>query len=149
MAASMNRVTLVGNLGQDPDVRNTNAGDTVTNLSMATTEEWRDKDGEKHSKTDWHRVAMFGKVAEIAAKYLTKGAKVLIEGRLQTRKWTDKEGNDRYTTEVVVSGWTGRMLMLGEKGGKSGSGGDDNGERQSSRRQEQQSEDDFDDDIPF
>ncbi|MBP5855650.1 single-stranded DNA-binding protein [Marivibrio halodurans] len=126
MSGSLNKVILVGNLGRDPEVRTMQSGDKVANLNIATSERWRDRDGNNQEKTEWHRVVIFGKVAEIAERYLKKGSKVLIEGQLQTRKWTDQSGQDRYTTEVVVRGFGGNMTMLdgpGGSGGGSGGGG--------------------------
>lgn len=111
--ASVNKVILVGNLGRDPEVRYLPSGDAVANITLATTETWKDKSGEKQEQTEWHRVAMFGKTAEIAGEYLKKGSQVYIEGRLQTRKWTDKEGQERYTTEIRAD----RMQMLGSRSG--------------------------------
>lgn len=113
--ASVNKVILIGNLGRDPEIRYMPSGDAMANISLATTENWKDKNGEKQEKTEWHRVVMFGKVAEIAGEYLKKGSPVYFEGRIQTRKWTDKEGQDRYTTEVVAD----RMQMLGSRSGGS------------------------------
>jgi single-strand DNA-binding protein len=113
--ASVNKVILIGNLGRDPEVRYMPSGDAVANISIATTETWKDKNGEKQEKTEWHRVAMFGKTAEIAGEYLKKGSQVYIEGRLETRKWTDKEGQERTTTEVRAD----RMQMLGSRSGGS------------------------------
>jgi len=108
----VNKVLLIGNLGNDPDTRYTANGGAVTNLSLATTESWKDKNtGEKQEKTEWHRVVLFGKLGEIAGEYLGKGSKVYIEGKLQTRKWQGKDGQDRYTTEIVASD----MQMLGDK----------------------------------
>lgn len=105
--ASLNRVTLIGNLGKDPEVRYSTGGDAVCNFSIATTEKWKDKAGEKQEKTEWHNIVLWGRLAEIAGEFLKKGSPVYIEGRLQTRKWTDKEGHDKYSTEVV-----GTMLQL-------------------------------------
>lgn len=113
--ASVNKVILIGNLGRDPEVRYMPSGDAVANITIATTETWKDKAGEKQEQTEWHRVAMFGKTAEIAGEYLKKGSQVYIEGRLQTRKWTDKEGQERYTTEIRAD----RMQMLGSRSGGS------------------------------
>lgn len=113
--ASVNKVILIGNLGRDPEVRYMPSGDAVANISIATTETWKDKSGEKQEQTEWHRVALFGKTAEIAGEYLKKGSQVYIEGRLQTRKWTDKEGQERYTTEIRAD----RMQMLGSRSGGS------------------------------
>jgi single-strand DNA-binding protein len=113
--ASVNKVILIGNLGKDPEVRYLPSGDAVANISIATTEAWKDKSGEKQEKTEWHRVSMFSKLAEIAGEYLKKGSQVYIEGRLETRKWTDKEGHERYTTEIRAD----RMQMLGSRSGGS------------------------------
>jgi single-strand DNA-binding protein len=115
--ASVNKVILIGNLGRDPETRYTTGGDAVTNLRIATTETWKDKSGEKQEKTEWHTVVLFGRQAEIAGEYLKKGRPVYIEGRLQTRKYTDKEGVEKYSTEVVGD----RMQLLG---GREGGGGD-------------------------
>lgn len=119
--ASVNKVILVGNLGRDPEVRYTPDNNAITNISIATTDTWKDKSGEKQERTEWHRVAFFGKLAEIAGEYLKKGSQVYVEGRLQTRKWQDKEGQDRYTTEIVAD----RMQMLGSRGGMGGGGSSD------------------------
>lgn len=117
----VNKVILVGNLGDDPSVRYMPNGGAVANIIIATSESWRDKaTGEQREKTEWHRVALFGKVAEVAGEYLRKGSQVYIEGQLQTRKWQDQSGQDRYTTEVVVQGYNGTMQMLGgrQQGGQ-------------------------------
>lgn len=111
MAASMNRVTLIGRLGKDPDCKATANGNAVTLLSIATEENWK-KDGQKQTRTEWHRVVLYGKPAELAAQYLAKGHRVMIEGQLQTRKWQDQNGQDRYQTEVVYSGYNGKLLFL-------------------------------------
>ncbi|KEQ14033.1 single-stranded DNA-binding protein [Endozoicomonas numazuensis] len=109
----VNKVILVGNLGNDPDVRFTPNGSAIANLSVATSETWMDKNTQqRQEKTEWHRVAIFGKLAEIAQQYLRKGSKVYIEGKLQTRKWQDQQGQDRYSTEIVVDGFSGQMQML-------------------------------------
>ncbi|WP_300088207.1 single-stranded DNA-binding protein [uncultured Nitrosomonas sp.] len=113
--ASLNKVMLIGNLGRDPEIRYMPSGDAMANLNIATTDTWKDKGGEKQERTEWHRVVMFGKQAEIAGEYLKKGSQIYIEGRLQTRKWTDKANVERYTTEIVAD----RMQMLG---GRSGGG---------------------------
>ncbi len=145
MARGINKVIVVGNLGNDPDTRYMPSGGAVTNLSVATSEQWKDKQtGEQKERTEWHKVAMFGRLAEIAAEYLRKGSQVYIEGKLRTRKWQDRDGNDRYTTEIIAD----EMQMLGGRGG----GGsapmrDDRGP--SSAPPPQSSPDDFDDDIPF
>jgi single-strand DNA-binding protein len=122
MAGSMNKVILVGNLGKDPDVRRTNAGDPVVNLSLATSESWRDKtSGERKEKTEWHRVVIFNEnIAKVAEQYLRKGAKIYVEGQLQTRKWTDKDGAERYSTEVVLQRFRGELVMLDSRGDNAG-----------------------------
>ncbi|MDN3699387.1 MULTISPECIES: single-stranded DNA-binding protein [Vibrio] len=113
----VNKVILVGNLGNDPEIRYMPNGSAVANITIATSESWRDKaTGEPREKTEWHRVALFGKLAEVAGEYLRKGSQVYIEGQLQTRKWQDQSGQDRYTTEVVVQGFNGVMQMLGGRG---------------------------------
>ena len=117
--ASVNKVILIGNLGRDPETRYTTGGDAVTNLRIATTETWKDKSGEKQEKTEWHTVVLFGRQAEIAGEYLKKGRSVYIEGRLQTRKYTDKDGVEKYATEVVGD----RMQLIG--GAREGGGGSD------------------------
>lgn len=124
----VNKVILVGNLGQDPEVKFSANGAAIANLTIATSESWRDKaTGEQKEKTEWHRVAMFGKLAEVAGEYLRKGSQVYIEGQLQTRKWQDQNGQDRYTTEVVVQGFNGVMQMLGgRQGGQNPSGQNNN-----------------------
>ena len=114
--AGVNKVIIVGNLGKDPEVRAMPNGDFVANLAVATSESWKDKQtGEQKEKTEWHRVAIFGKLAEIAGNYLKKGSKVYLEGALQTRKWTNNDGQDQYTTEVVLKGFNGVMQMLDRK----------------------------------
>ncbi len=148
MARGVNKVILIGNVGNDPDMRYTANGGAVCNLSVATTDSWRDKQsGESQERTEWHRVVMFGKLGEIAGEYLRKGSKVYIEGRLQTRKWQDKSGQDRYTTEIVAND----MQMLDSKGG--GSASFDAAPASKPAPQQQASAappaDDFDDDIPF
>ena len=157
MAGSYNKVILVGNLGRDPEVRAMPSGDRVANLSLATSERWRDRDGNSKERTEWHRVSLFGKTAEIAERYLRKGSKVLIEGRLQTRKWQDQSGQDRYTTEIVVAGFGGSMSMLDSRSGSDSGGGYDRAgpEGQSGPRGDggnqasSRATDDLDDDIPF
>ena len=109
--ASVNKVIVLGNLGKDPEVRHLPNGDAVCNFSLATTESWKDKNGQKQDKTEWHNIVLFRKLAEIAGEYLKKGRPAYIEGRLQTRKWTDKEGKERYTTEIIGE----QMQMLGGK----------------------------------
>lgn len=119
----INKVILVGNLGQDPDVRFTPGGKAVANLTIATSESWKDQQGQMQEKTEWHRVVMFGKLAEIAGEYLKKGSQVYIEGKLQTRKWQDQQGQDKYTTEIVLDPFTGVMQMLGGRSGGQSEGG--------------------------
>src|SRR4029078_6412444 len=122
MAGSVNKVILVGNLGRDPEVRRMSSGDPVVNLSIATSESWRDKaSGERKEKTEWHRVVIFNEnLAKVAEQYLKKGSKVYLEGQLQTRKWTDKDGAEKYTTEVVLPRFNGSLTMLDGRGGGGG-----------------------------
>ena len=156
MARGINKVILVGNLGQDPQSRAMPSGKAVVNLRIATTDQWRDKQtGENKENTEWHTVVMFDRLAEVAAEYLRKGSQVYIEGKLRTRKWQDKEGTDRYSTEIVAN----EMQMLGGRGGGGGGGY----EREASPRAASGpaggsagagtgaagGRDDFDDDIPF
>jgi len=162
--ASVNKVILLGNLGRDPETRYTTGGDAVTNLNIATSEQWKDKSGEKQERTEWHRVVLFGRQAEIAGEYLKKGRSVYIEGRLQTRKYTDKDGVEKYSTEIVGD----RMQLIG--GARDAGGGGDvefsSGGGSAPQRREPASAgaggggaakgggtkknvDDFDDDIPF
>ena len=115
--ASVNKVILIGNLGADPETRYLPSGDAVTNIRIATSEKWKDKSGEQQEHTEWHRVAFFGKTAEIAGEYLKKGSPVYVEGRIRTRKWQDKEGQDKYSTEIVAD----RMQLLGGRGASGGS----------------------------
>jgi single-strand DNA-binding protein len=152
MARGINKVILVGNLGQDPDTKAMPSGMTVCNLRIATSESWKDKQsGEMKEQTEWHSVAMFGRLAEIAGEYLRKGSQVYIEGRLRTRKWQDKQGNDRYTTEIVAN----EMQMLGGGAGRGGMGSGVTASRgpdmdaadEAPRRGGDR--DEFDDDIPF
>lgn len=124
MAGSINKVILVGNLGRDPEVRTFQNGDKVVNINLATSETWKDRNtGEKRERTEWHRVAIFGGVAGVAEKYTRKGSKVYIEGKLETRKWQDQSGQDRYSTEVVIRPYGGNLVLLGDSGGRSGDGG--------------------------
>ncbi len=149
MARGINKVILVGNLGADPDTRYMPSGGAVTNLSLATSESWKDKQtGEPKERTEWHKVAMFGRLAEISAEYLRKGSQVYVEGKLRTRKWQDKDGNDRWTTEVIAD----EMQMLGGRGGGGGApmGGSEGYSQPSQQSQPSRGgSDDFDDDIPF
>ncbi len=179
MARSVNKVTLIGNLGNDPDVRFTPNGSAVAKLSIATSETWKDRNtGQQQEKTEWHRVVIFGKLAEIAQQYLRKGAKVYLEGKLQTSKWQDQQGQDRYTTEVVVDGFGGQLLMLDSRQDSMNAGAPTGGYQQQAPQQQPQFTpqqvaapahqqasavpsqqtstqkqpagfDDFDDDIPF
>jgi single-strand DNA-binding protein len=157
--ASVNKVILLGNLGRDPETRYTTGGDAVTNLNIATSEQWKDKSGEKQERTEWHRVVLFGRQAEIAGEYLKKGRSVYIEGRLQTRKYTDKDGVEKYSTEIVAD----RMQLIGSARDAGGTGGDAEfasaGPSTTTRREGaapkpaagggKKNVDDFDDDIPF
>jgi single-strand DNA-binding protein len=152
VARGINKVIIVGNLGQDPDTRYMPSGSAVTNITVATNESWKDKKtGEQQDRTEWHKVAFFGRLAEIAAEYLRKGSQVYVEGKLRTRKWQDKQGNDRYTTEIVAD----EMQMLGGRGGSGGAPMQDSGGSQSASQSAppspppQGSADEFDDDIPF
>lgn len=144
MSASLNKVQLIGNLGRDPEVRYTGDNKAIANVTLATTKKWKDQAGAQQERTEWHRVVFFNKVAEIVEKYLKKGSKIYVEGELQTRKWEDKDGNERYTTEVVVNGIGTSMQMLGGKG--------DREETSDEPRKEAKpaaSNDAFDEDIPF
>ncbi len=152
MARGVNKVIIVGNLGQDPETRYMPSGAAVTNFTVATNESWKDKQtGEQKDRTEWHRVAMFNRLAEIAAEYLRKGSQVYIEGKLRTRKWQGQDGNDRYTTEIIAD----EMQMLGGRGGGGGFGGSQGGGSGGSQggggSAQPASSDpgEFDDDIPF
>ncbi|MCP5089488.1 MAG: single-stranded DNA-binding protein [Gammaproteobacteria bacterium] len=155
MARGINKVIIVGNLGQDPETRYMPSGSAVTNFTVATNESWKDKQtGEQKDRTEWHRVAMFNRLAEIAAEYLRKGSQVYIEGKLRTRKWQGQDGNDRYTTEIIAD----EMQMLGGRGGGGGGGnfggGSSGGQGGGAQggggsAPPQPGPDDFDDDIPF
>ncbi|AUR89321.1 single-stranded DNA-binding protein [Vibrio phage 1.122.B._10N.286.46.F8] len=166
----VNKVILVGSLGNDPEIKHMPSGGSVANVSIATSESWRDKaTGEQKEKTEWHKVAIFGKLAEVAGEYLRKGSQVYIEGQMQTRKWQDQSGQDRYTTEVVVQGFNGVMQMLGSKQGGNQQQTPQQVPQQQPMRQPQQAPQqrvpqqapqqaqpqyneppmDFDDDIPF
>ena len=129
MAGSVNKVILVGNLGADPEIRRTQDGRPIANLRLATSESWKDKTtGERREKTEWHRVVIFNEnLCKIAEQYLKKGSKVFIEGQLQTRKWQDQSGQDRYSTEVVLQGFRGEMTLLDRAGASSGGGNGDSG----------------------
>jgi single-strand DNA-binding protein len=150
MARGINKVILIGNLGRDPEVRYMPSGSAVTNIAVATSETWKDKQsGEKQERTEWHNIVFFNRLAEIAGEYLKKGSKVYIEGSLRTRKWQDKNGQDRYTTEIIAN----EMQMLDSRGGGSSYQGADNYQSQDSGANKspamETAGDDFDDDIPF
>ncbi len=165
MAGSVNKVILIGNLGADPEVRNMQDGRPVVNLRLATSESWRDKaTGERRERTEWHRVVIFNEgLARIAEQYLRKGSKIYVEGQLQTRKWTDQNGQDRYTTEVVLQGFKGELTMLdsrasagagagggfGDPGGFGAGGGMDAPAQGSGGGQPKDFSRDLDDDVPF
>ncbi len=153
MAGSVNKVILVGNLGKDPETRRMQSGDPVVNLSVATSETWRDKSsGERKEKTEWHRVVIFNKnLAEVAEKYLRKGSKVYVEGSLQTRKWTDKDGQEKYSTEIVLQNFRGELTMLDSKGEGGGGGGGGRGSYGGGGGDAPSNFDrsDMDDEIPF
>ncbi len=155
MSRGVNKVILVGNLGADPETRSMPSGMTVTNIRIATSESWKDKtSGAQQEKTEWHSIALFGRLGEVAAEYLRKGSQVFIEGRLRTRKWQDKSGNDRYTTEIIAD----NMQMLGARGGGAAAAGE-RASAGASRDEFDQTpppaasgtaaKEDFDDDIPF
>ncbi len=147
MAGSVNKVILVGNLGKDPEVRRMTSGEPVVNLSIATSESWKDKSsGERKEKTEWHRVVIFNKnLADVAEKYLRKGSKVYVEGALQTRKWTDKDGAEKYSTEIVLQNFRGELTMLDGKGEGGGGGGRVGASESPASFQR----DEMDDEIPF
>lgn len=145
--SSLNKVTLIGNLGNNPEIRSMNNGGKVCNLSIATSESWKDKaTGEKREKAEWHRVVIFGDgLVNVCESYLNKGSKVYIEGQLQTRSWDDQEGNKKYTTEIVLQGFTGKLIMLDSKGSQSPS----QHEQDKSNGYQPQPIDETEDEIPF
>jgi single-strand DNA-binding protein len=156
MARGLNKVMLIGNLGADPEIRYTAGGSAIANVRLATAESWRDKEsGEQQERTEWHRVVFFGRLAEIAGEYLKKGSQIYVEGRIQTRKWQNKEGNDQYSTEIIAN----EMQMLGGRGSAGAGGGSSAGgsyepnsaprEAPSKARGNDAPMPDFDDDIPF
>ncbi|HET6943128.1 MAG TPA: single-stranded DNA-binding protein [Sphingomicrobium sp.] len=157
--AGVNKVILVGNLGADPEARSLNNGGEVVNLRVATSEQWKDRDGNRQERTEWHQVVIFNEnLGRVAKSYLKKGSKVYLEGQIQTRKWTDQSGNDKYTTEVVLQRFRGELVLLdarGEGGGSGGSYGDEFGGGSSGGSQRQQRpqpaafDSDLDDDVPF
>jgi len=151
MAGSLNRVELIGNVGKDPEIKTTQAGMKIVNLTLATSESWTDKaSGEKKERTEWHRVVVFNDgLAGVIEKYVRKGSKIFVEGQLQTRKWTDQSGADRYSTEVVLQSFRGQIILLGERGG-----GGDRSENPAPRETTRPAaastpQDDLNDDIPF
>jgi single-strand DNA-binding protein len=159
--SSLNKVMLIGNLGREPEIRSTQSGERVANLSLATSERWRDKQtGEKREKTEWHRIVIFNeKLVDVAERYLRKGSKIYLEGKLQTRKWTDQNGQEKYTTEIVLAKFNGAITMLDRAGDNHGndtaSSGDDDGQsggtgyQQPAGRPGSGVGSDLDDDIPF
>jgi len=150
--AGINKVILVGNLGAKPEVKYASNGNAISNLSVATSESWTDKStGQKQERTEWHRVSLFGKLAEIAGQYLDKGSKVYVEGKLQTRKYTDKEGIERWTTDIVVSGFNGTLQMLDRRDDSSSSAPSEDvtAKDQAKPTITPVSKDEFEDDIPF
>lgn len=156
MSGSINKVILIGNLGKDPEIRSMQSGGRVCNLAIATSESWRDKkSGERRERTEWHRVVIFNDaLVGIAERYLKKGSKIYIEGQLETRKWQDQSGNDKYTTEVVLRNYSGELTMLGRADGGSGGGGKQVESSEPSASLSNASEpidelEDFDDEIPF
>ena len=153
MAGSVNKVILIGNLGRDPEVRTTQGGDKVVNLSVATSDRWKDKTtGEPRERTEWHRVVIFNdRLGDVAEKYLRKGSKVYLEGQLQTRKWTDQSGVEKYTTEVVLQRFRGELTMLDSKGdtGMGAVEGPDEGAPSRGAAPARRAENELDDEIPF
>ena len=148
--SGINKVILVGNIGAKPEVKYSSNGSAIANLSVATSETWNDKNsGEKQEKTEWHRVSLYGKLAEIAVQYLDRGSKVYVEGKLQTRKWQDKDGQDRYTTEIVVSGYGGTLQMLDRREGMATGSQSASPNNMSNDTVEVADNSGFEDDIPF
>jgi len=157
--AGVNKVILVGNLGADPEARSLNNGGEVVNMRVATSENWKDKDGNRQEKTEWHNVVIFNEnLGRVAKSYLKKGSKVYLEGQIQTRKWQDQTGNDRYTTEIVINRFRGELVLLDSREGGGGgrsdfAGGEDFGgggsSRPQSRPQPAAFDTDLDDDVPF
>jgi single-strand DNA-binding protein len=148
MARGVNKAIIVGNLGRDPEVRYSASGSAIANINVATTDSWKDRQsGERQERTEWHRVVFFNRLAEIAGEYLKKGSQVYIEGRIQTRKWEDKDGNDRWTTEIVAN----EMQMLGSRGsgGMQDAPAEDFGSASPRAAASSANDSDFDDDIPF
>ena len=146
MARGINKVIVVGNLGADPDTRAMPSGNQVTNISVATSESWNDKvTGDKQERTEWHRVVFYGRLAEIAGDYLKKGSQVYVEGKLQTRKWEDKEGKERWTTEIIAN----QMQMLGERMSQGQGASNQNNVTKPNSSSNEFVDEEFDDDIPF
>ncbi len=150
MMSGINKVIIIGNLGQDVETKYTPDGRAIANISVATSDNWTDKNGERHEKTEWHRIAIFGKLAEIAGQYLHKGSKVYVEGKLQTDKWTDKEGTERYTTRIIVSGFGSTLQMLDKKNDNEQYNSNANSQPlEKKQHNKEEDDDDYDDDIPF
>ena len=152
MAGSVNKVILIGNLGRDPEVRSTQDGNKIVQLSVATSEQWKDRGtGERRERTEWHRVVIFNeRLAEVAERYLRKGSKVYLEGQLQTRKWQDKDGQDRYTTEVVLGRFRGELTMLDSRQGEGGGyGGGEEYSQEPAPSGSSRGGAELDDEIPF
>ena len=159
--AGVNKVILVGNLGADPEARSLNNGGEVVNMRVATSESWKDRDGNRQERTEWHNVVIFNEnLGRVAKNYLRKGSKVYLEGQIQTRKWQGQDGNDRYTTEIVLQRFRGELVLLDSRGGGGGGGGDyadqefgggssGGGQRSQSRPQPATFDSDLDDDVPF
>ena len=148
--SGINKVILVGNIGAKPEVKYSSNGSAIANLSVATSETWNDKNsGEKQEKTEWHRVSLYGKLAEIAGQYLDKGSKVYVEGKLQTRKWQDQSGQDRHTTEIIVSGYGGTLQMLDRREGMASSSQSAPSTNMNNDTVEVADNSGFEDDIPF
>jgi single-strand DNA-binding protein len=159
--AGVNKVILVGNLGDDPESRSLNNGGEVVNLRVATSESWKDRDGQRQERTEWHRVVIFNEnLGRVAKQYLRKGSKVYLEGQIQTRKWQDQSGTDRYSTEIVLQRFRGELVLLDSRGGGAGGGGDDfgggyesgsggGGSRPQQRPAPAAFDADLDDDVPF
>lgn len=156
MAGSVNMVILVGNIGQDPDTRSFQNGGKVVNLSLATSESWKNRDGERQEKTTWHRIAIFNEgLADVAEKYVRKGSKIYVQGQLQTRKWQDRDGTDRYSTEVVLQGFNAKLVLLSDGRGGNSEGSQSRSEGRGGRSEGSRGggfggfNDDLDDDIPY
>ena len=145
---SLNQVTLLGNVGSDPQVRSLQNGDTITNFTLATSERWTSKQtGQRESRTEWHRIACFGRIADVVRDHVTKGTQLLIQGELRTRKWQDQQGNDRYTTEIQLNNFRGNLQFVGKKDSQEGGGG---GGQQTPAQPQAQAQSSYEDeDIPF